>query len=487
MDSSIRKAYRAIEGLRSELFAAYYALASDLPKAKPLEDSVVLLNPYPYKYEDLIEVEIYPPVYVPEKKQYVIDLIDLKGNKVPYQIIKEESNIATQHRVRLLFRANIEAMSVAQYRACISFTDEQPKPELKVKEDIVVKDSLKTVVVSKDTGLLKSFKLGDKEYLAGEASVPMFFDDNSDPWGWRLYDLTATQFSDTGWPQEKLKNSLRPMKLDKKLKDLDPVALVEEGQYLTEVQAIFKKDDSKLVINYKIYKDTPYIDINYHVLWGEHNKGLKIKFPLNGDSKFFAQMAFGIEKYHPTGVEYPTNRYIGVENGDNAFVIYNKSGIHSASKKGKNLYVTFLNGASYCAHPTWPFLPLTPKGRYDAGVEQGAHDFNLRVGINKVDECERVSKEFNEPVYGTLFFPHGDGKVTKDLITLSNPKIVVSALKRRNNDTFLIRLYNGSFDSDSTELQISGLKKTIKFGKFEFKTFVYDGESIAEAEDSSIY
>lgn len=487
MDSSIRKAYRAIEGLKSELFAAYYALASDLPKAKPLEDSVVLLNPYPYKYEDLIEVEIYPPVYVPEKKQYVIDLIDLKGNKVPYQIIKEESNIATQHRVRLLFRANIEAMSVAQYRACISFTDEQPKPELKVKEDIVVNDSLKTVVVSKDTGLLKSFKLGDKEYLAGEASVPMFFDDNSDPWGWRLYDLTATQFSDTGWPQEKLKNSLRPMKLDKKLKDLDPVALVEKGQCLTEVQAIFKKDDSKLIINYKIYKDTPYIDINYHVLWGEHNKGLKIKFPLNGDSKFFAQMAFGIEKYHPTGVEYPTNRYIGVENEDHAFVIYNKSGIHSASKKGKNLYVTFLNGASYCAHPTWPFLPLTPKGRYDAGVEQGAHDFNLRVGINNVDECERISKEFNEPVYGTLFFPHGDGKVTKDLITLSNPKIVVSALKRRNDDTFLIRLYNGSFDSDSTELQIKGLKKTIKFGKFEFKTFVYDGELIVEAEDSSIY
>ena len=491
IDSSIRKAYRAIEGLKAELFAAYFAMASDLPKAKPLEDSVVLFNPNPYDYKDYIEMEIYPPVYVDEGKQYVIDLLDLKDNKVPYQIIKEESNIATQHRVRLLFKANIPAASVTQYRARISFEDAKPKAKLEVKGDIIVKDNVKTVVVDKETGFIKSFKLGEKEFLSAPGSVPMFFNDNSDPWGWRLYDLTATQFSDTGWPQAKLKNSLSPMKLDNRhkgsTKDVDGLSLVEEGQFLTEIQAVFAKDESKLVINYKIYKDVPYIDINYHVLWGEHNKGLKIKFPLNGESQFFAQMAFGIEKYSSSGIEFPTNRYIGVKNEDDAFVIYNRSGIHSASKKGRNLYVTLLNGASYCAHPTWDYLPLTPKGRYDAGIEQGAHDFNLRVGINKVDECERISKEFNEPIYGTLMFPHGDGKVVKDLISVSNPKIVVSAFKRRNDGTYLVRLYNGSFQSDSTELRIKDAKKVVHLKKFEFKTFVYDGKNIVESLDSSIY
>ena len=198
-------------------------------------------------------------------------------------------------------------------------------------------------------------------------------------------------------------------------------------------------------------------------------------------------MAFGIEKYSSAGIEFPINRYLGVKNGDKAFVIYNRSGIHSASKKGRNLYITFLNGASYCAHPTWDYLPLTPKGRYDASVEQGAHDFSLRVAVNSIEDCERISKEFNEPIYGTLFFPHGDGKVSKEMITLSNPNIVISALKRRNNDTFLIRLYNGNFHSDSTELNIKGVKKNVKLGKFEFKTFVFDGKSIVESEDSSIY
>ena len=491
IDSSIRKAYRAIEGLKSELFAAYYALGSDLPKVNPGDDNLVLLNPYPYEYNDYVEMEIYPPVYTSENNQYVITLYDLNNKKVDYQIIKEESNIATQHRVRLLFKAKIPAFAVTSYRAHIEFEDKKEKPQLIMDKDVVVKDSVKEVVISKETGLLTSFKLNGKEYLNGPASLPMFFNDNSDPWGWRTYDLTATQFSDTGWPQPKLKNTLSPMKIDNRhkgsTKDVDGVSLQEEGKFLTEVQAIFYKDESKLVINYKIYKDVPYIDINYHVLWGEHNKGLKIKFPLNGDSQFFAQMAFGIEKYSNGGIEFPINRYLGVKNEDKAFVIYNRSGIHSASKKGKNLYVTFLNGASYCAHPTWDFLPLTPRGRYDAGIEQGAHDFSLRVGVNNIDECERISKEFNEPIYGTLFFPHGDGNVSKEMITMSNPKIVISALKRKNDGTYLIRLYNGNFHSDSTELNIKGVKKNIKLGKFEFKTFVFDGKSIVESPDSSIY
>ena len=132
-------------------------------------------------------------------------------------------------------------------------------------------------------------------------------------------------------------------------------------------------------------------------------------------------------------------------------------------------------------------MPLTPKGRYDAGIEQGVHDFSLRVGVNELDECERISKEFNEPVYGTLFFPHGDGNVPKDMVLVSNPKIVISALKRRNDGTYLIRLYNGSFKADDTELNIKGLKKNVHFKKFEFKTFVFDGNSIVESKDSSLY
>ena len=489
--SSIRKAHRAIENLREEIFGAYYALGIDLPAATPGDDNVVLLNPHPYEYNGYVEIEVYPTVYNQEKTIYDLSLFDVNNNKIDYQIIKEESNIALQHRVRLLFKAKIPALSVTSYRAHIELVDSKPQPQFKVDNDIVIKDKVKTVVISKKTGFISSFKIGEKEFLSNEASVPMFFNDNSDPWGWRLNDLTNATFNENGWPNQERKNSLSPMKLDERhkgtTKDIDGLTILEDGQFLTEVQAVFYKDESRMIVNYKIYKDTPYIDINYHVLWNEHNKGLKVKFPLMGESQYFAQMAFGIEKYAADGTEYPSNRYIGVKNGSDAFVVYNRSGLHSSSKKGRNLYLTLLNGASYCAHPTFNYLPLTPKNRFDGGVEEGAHDFSLRVGVNKVEECERISKEFNEPLYGTLFYPHGDGKVRKDIVLLSNPNIVISALKRRKDGTYLIRLYNGSFNSDSTNLKIQNVNKEIRFKKFEFKTFVFDGQSIKESDDSSIY
>ena len=491
IDSSIRKAYRAIEDLKGEMFGAYYAISIDLPKVAPGDDNLVLFNPNPYELDSYVEMEIYPAVYTDEGKQYIINLYDINHNSVDFQIIKEESNIATQHRVKLLFKAKIPAFSVTSYSAHLEQEPQKAKPKYEVSDDIVVKDKVKEVVISKKTGFISSFKLGGKEFLSNEGSVPMFFDDNSDPWGWRLHDLTTAVFNENGWPQPEHKNSLSPMKLDNRhkggTKNIDGLTIVEEGQYLTEVQALFYKDESRLIVNYRIYKDVPYIDINYHVVWNEYNKGLKIKFPLNGESKFFAQMAFGNEKYESNGTEYPVNRYVGVNNKEDAFVIYNRSGIHSASKKGRNLYLTLLNGASYCAHPTWDRLPLTPKERYDAGVEQGVHDFSLRISVNKLNECERISKEFNEPVYGTLFFPHGDGNVAKDLVVLSNKDIVISALKRRNDGTYLIRLYNGFEKKSSTDLRIKDAEKHVNFGKFEFKTFVYDGKKIIESDDSSIY
>ena len=131
---------------------------------------------------------------------------------------------------------------------------------------------------------------------------------------------------------------------------------------------------------------------------------------------------------------------------------------------------------------------LVDMNRYVPFVEQGVSDFSLRLQVNKVEECERIAMEFNQLPYSLHYFPHGNGKdVTKNLITLSNANIVITALKRRNDGTFLIRLYNGIDKKSVTDLQIKGIQKHISFGKFEFKTFVFDEKHITESEDASIY
>lgn len=490
-DSSIRKAYHAIEELKEEMFKAFNAIAKDLPKVPAGDDNNVFLNPHPYDYHDFVECEIYPQVYAKDDENYKIELYDSNNNLVEFQQIKEESNISFPHRIRLLFKANIPALSVTSYRVHTTFVPLEKHIRHHLLNDVVIKDDIKEVVICKKTGLLTSYKVNGVEYLKGQSSIPYKFNDNGDPWGWRLYDLTKSTFSENGWPQKEVKKNIVPFKLDSKSKGiyegLDSVTILEDGPFLCEIQSIFTSGESHVVVNYKIYKGTPYIDINYHVLWNEKHKGLKIKFPIDGDNQYFAQMAFGREKYLSNGIENPSNRYVGVKKGDKAFAIYNKSGIHSVSKTGKDLYLTLLNGSSWCAHPTTEDKYLVPPERFDPCIEQGIHDFKIRLSVNKIEECERIAKEFNEPVYAVSYFPHGNNKDIASEFSLTNKNIVITAFKALSSGGYLIRLYNGSEIKAETTLKIKTSLINVKFNKFEFKSFKYDGNEIVEVNDASIY
>ena len=489
-DSSIRKAHHAIDELKKEMFAAFVKMAADLPKVKPLDENMVVFNPFPYEFNDYVETEIYPIKACLDNDQFKIKVYDMNNEEVPFQMIHEESLIYHQKRVRLIYKAKVPAFSVASFGVHLEIVPKKPKV-FDTENDICYEDSSKKVRISRKTGFIESFEVNGKEYLNGAGGIPGIFNDGPDPWGWRINNLTDPIYNENGWPVGVGKSTLKNMKLDNSGKGvyegLKGVTILEQGDVLTEVQSLYSKGESHVIINYKIYKDKPTVDMNIHVLFNEHGKGLKIQFPIKG-SKYFAQMAFGIE-YYKDDKEYPCNRYVGVKNGDDCFVIYNKSGIHSVAKKGKYIGLTLLNGSAYCSHPTRPYNPmLVDMNRFVPYVEQGVHDFALRLQVNKYEECERYAKEFNESPYSVLYFPHGDGNnIARDVITLSNHNIVISALKRRNNGEYLIRLYNGKEKKDSTDLQIKGVQKHISFGKFEFKTFVFDGKRILESDDASIY
>ncbi len=492
LNASIRRAYHAIDELKEEVTASFFAMSKDLPKVKPNYDNFVVFNPYPYRYKGYIEAEVYPACCAEYGKTiYDLTIYDINDNVVPYQIIKEESNIMDQHRVRLLLQVDMSAYSITQFSVKVDFQKYARYRVLKQDDEILIKDSTKEVKISKQTGLLESFKVYGVETLAKPAGQPFIFEDNEDPWGWRINSLGDNVYNKNGWPIGK-GAKMMGMKLDNSGKGpfegLLGVNLIEKGEYLTEVQCLFKQNSSYVVVDYKIFKDVPYIDVNVHAIWNETSKGLKLQFPVNGNKKYFAQAAFGIEEYDNNNMEYPCNRYVGNKINNDCLAIYNKGGIHSSSKKGKDLYITLLNGAAYCAHPTHQETPLLDKHRFNAYAEQGTHDYSFRLMVNKVEECERFANEFNERLYQLLSFPHGEGKgVTSDVIKLSNPNIVITALKRRNNGEYIVRLYNGSFSKASTELTILNITKKINFTKFAFKTFVYNGKSIVESDDSSIY
>jgi len=491
-DSSLRKVSMALESLKAEFFAAFNALAERLPKVLPDDENLVFFNPFPYEFHDYVTCEFYafPALENVREQSYKLIFYDMNHNEIPYQIVKEESELNSDRRKKVILDLTIPACSVTSIGVHKEVLD---TPKVRYVDtgvgDIIIKDFVKEVVISRDTGLLKSFKVNDIEYLAKDSCAPMMFNDDEDPWGWNL-----TRFDEKrdyeGIPQDF--GPFKQIKIDNKGKGvfdkLKGVTVLEDGKFLTEVQALFSTKQSHIVIKYKIYKDKPYMDISLHTLWNEAKKGLKLKFSLNGDKSYFAQAAYGVEKYKADKKEQPSNRYVGVMNNNNALVIYNNSGIHSVAKRGNDLTLTLLNGSVYCAHPMFNGTPIIAEpSRYLPYIEQGVHDFNIRLRVNKIEECERYAKEFNEQIYGLYYFPHGNGDITHNTILISNENIVINALKRRVDGTYLIRLYNGSDSETSTTLNIRGMSININFKKYTFKTFVYNGNSIVESDDASIY
>ena len=492
--SSIRKAHRAIEDLKEETFGAFVAMAKKLPKVTPRDDNIVVFNPYPYEFNGYVEAEFFiEDSLFSDTEKYKLRVYDLSGNDVPFQIIKEESLINMDRRKRLVLKVSVPAFGVTSYG--INKTIE---PKVKtVKDDgkeIVVTDKVKTVAIDRKTGLMTSFKVCGKEYLSGDAFTLNVLNDNGDPWGWRIRKLGESPVLYDNLPEDKwvyTESDYKRMIADASKKgvfrNLESVTVVENGELLTEVQSLFSLGESHAVINYKIYKDVPYTDVNVHILWNETYKALKLGIPVSGD-KYFSQAAFGIEEYSANGYEYPGNRYVSVQRGDKALVIYNNSGVHSSSKDGDNLYLTLLNGSAYCAHPTDDSHSLIPdETRFVENVEQGSHDFSFRIAVNDTAECERYANEFNQKPYALSFFPHGKGDNENDTAVLSNPNIVITAFKRLNDGSYMIRLYNGYKGKAETDLTICGSKIKISFTDFEFKTLVFDGKSIKSSELSDLY
>ena len=493
-DSSVRKAHLATEQLKSEIFGAFSAMALRLPKVTPRDDNIVVFNPYPYEYNGLIETEFFiEDGLCSDEKQYFFDVYDQSGKLIPYQIIREESLINMDRRKRLLMEVSVPAFGVASF-GIRKRIEPKGKKEKYEGGDVVFEDSVKKLTISGRTGLISSFRVEGVEYFCGDAFELDVLNDNADPWGWRIQKLGESPFgrpTGKGYEWAYTDADYKAMRKDDSRKgifcDLEGITVVEKGELLTDVQALFSLGETHAVLNYKIYKNKPFFDVNMHVVWNERQKALKVKFPIRSE-EYFAQMAFGEERYPNNGYEYPCNRYVGVEKGKKALVIYNNCGLHSSSKQGDDLYITLLNGSAYCAHPTDERHSLFPDPtRFVEDVERGAHDFSLRVMVNEKKQCEKFANEFNQKPYALSFFPHGKGEVSRNAILLSDDSVVVSAFKRLQSGKYLIRLYNGSDEKKSVTVRIADSEKEVGFGNYEFISLVYSDGKIEVSELSDLY
>ena len=319
---------------------------------------------------------------------------------------------------------------------------------------------MKTKIICKELrrGELTFYAIVDgKEYLNGDAFTPIVYDDNSDPWGWNMVKVGSA------YRKAEPKTTLR---------------VIERGELLTTVESFYTTGKSDVRVAYTTYKDFDYIDVTVNVYWNDEGKGLKLEIPVKEIGRFIGQTSFGTQEYGMESEEC-SHRFVGVEKDGKVLSVF-KDGTYGCSVEDGKLYLTLLNGSVYCAHPIGD-LPIIDEERFNYYIDLGRHEFKFRLEVCREEELEKKATAFTQQPYALNFYPHGTGeKREESAIKLSNENVTLSAFRKVDEDTYMIRLINNFSKCAKCDCTVFDKTLCLSFGKYEVKTLLYKNGELKE-------
>lgn len=474
--AAIRMLDHGLEILARLKAKALFKLSYDYKKATPLADSIFVFNPHPYPIKTTIEDEIRLGKSGDNSRKIAATVTDEYGNELVSQISKERSYINYEVTKRVVFDAELKPLDVTRFE--VVFDKERNPERTKFEGDYIFNGSNYTAKIGGESGLLESFVVDGREYIDGTAFLPYVCDDNEDPWGMDISQIENFNVNPIDCRLMKDPTGV--------FANLQPITVIEEGDIFTEIETLYEYNESRIRIGLKLYKNSPYIDVNYTVFWNEIGKMLKIKVPSAIGEKTIGQVPYGYEELTRAGKEHVSQRFIATMDKNKNCLALLKSDTYGCSSDNNVLRATLLRASAYCAHPIGD-RSLIPLDRLAYRMENGIREFNFRLTVCKENELERLANEYTQKAYALNFFPHGEGNPMMMDIDISNKNITLTAFKKgvRING-YVLRLINNSDEKVNTTFTLHGASLDLAFGKFEVKTLIYDNGSLREEEEMLI-
>ena len=168
-----------------------------------------------------------------------------------------------------------------------------------------------------------------------------------------------------------------------------------------------------------------------------------------------------------------------IQNDGKVLAVF-KDGTYGCSVEDGKLYITLLNGSVYCAHPV-DTLPIIDEERFNYYIDLGRHEFTFRLEVCKEEELEKKATAFTQRPYALNFYPHGKGDTKENAsISISNENVVLSAFRKVDKDTYMIRLINNFGQGVDCDCLVFDKKLALSFGKYEVKTLLYKNGELKE-------
>jgi alpha-mannosidase len=254
------------------------------------------------------------------------------------------------------------------------------------------------------------------------------------------------------------------------------IQVIEDGDIYLGIEAFFEKEHSKARIEYRIYKNNDDVDVNVTLFFNDMNKMVKLAIPVSNAGKVIGQTAFGTDTLFDDGREMISHRFTAVESGKKFVAVFDKSRYGGHFEDG-TLYLSLVRGTTYCAHPIEDRM-LIPDDRYTKKMDQGEHNYFFRLSVCDEIELDRKANEFNRKPYAVNVFPLGEkDKEDNFTVSVSNKNISLVAMKKSDKrDGYILRLINNYKDAQETSITVGDVTQNYAFGKYEVKTFFYDGQ-----------
>lgn len=450
---------------------SYFALSSGQGPAKAGEYPIVIFNPHPYEICDNVECEFsLADQNWSETNVSKLRVVDENGNTVPYQIIKEDSNLTLDWRKRVIFEARLKPMQLSRYSVYVDFVPASKEEKIPA---YVFDNGRKHVGINSSTGLITSYKINGVEYL-GSGFGLCSFDDNADPWG-----MGRDQLTRLGTNEQSFTLSKEPKGPFKGMKS---VQVIEDGEVYLGIEAFFEYENTHARILYKIYKNNDDVDMDITLYMGDINKIVKLKLPIAAKGDLIGQTAFGTEALFDDARENVAHRFVAVDSKDNCVALLNKD-VYGSHYENNCLYMSLVRGVTYCAHPIGE-RPLIPLDRFTKKIDQGENNYSFRLTVTKRDQLERKAAEFVQKPYALNIFPVPVEKINNISFDVSVDGDIISmptVKKADGRDAVIFRLLNNTENSVKSGICVNGAHLPLDFGKYEVKTVLYENGALTES------
>ena len=445
-----RSAYGyALDTAERATYLAAQKLAWQVATEDPDSEYIVVFNPHAWSIDTPVEYDF------PWPSGRASRLEDENGRAVPHQWT--QASTIVRNRGKLVFLADLPPFGYRQYRLRPAAAEAQPAAPVRAAGRSLENDRLR-VTFAEDGGLAIYDKRAQRDLFQNGATGgrAIVIDDPSDTWSHHVtrYDKEDGTFGKASFQ------------------------VLEQGPLRAAIRVRTSYGASSLVTDWYLYAGAGELEARVTLDWHEHQKMLKLSFPVDvATPQSSYEVPYGFITRPTNGNEYPGQRWIDVTGlrGSSPYgLTIANDAKYGYSISGSDMRISVARSAVYALH-----MPSTVEnGKEYIWQDQGIQSFRMLLiphagawqDIHTPLRVEQFTTSI--PVVYQGIHP-GVRPKSASFLSVNVPNVIVSAIKEsENGDDLIVRCYEteGKPAATVVDLPFAHARWSGTIRPFEIKT-----------------